>query len=158
MSATCILTEHNQSTTSKLALNFKFDEPRQSLSHDFCFKVWVCRLRTCLKRSLGLVLEAENTSAGPILKENLVYTKQQAESTLRVWCRFRFAQLRLQLLGRDEMLPSVMASDPAHCMIRIHFLWKKPHVQSSQHLQPSIPSHTKAARARRATRTRKQSS
>ncbi len=24
------------------------------------------------------------------------------------------AQLRLQLLGRDVMLPSVMASDPAH--------------------------------------------
>ena len=30
------------------------------------------------------IYEVENTSAGPILKENLVYTKQQAESTLIV--------------------------------------------------------------------------
>ena len=30
------------------------------------------------------IYEVENTSAGPTLKENLVYTKQQAESTLRV--------------------------------------------------------------------------
>ena len=33
---------------------------------------------------ISIYLEVENTSAGPILKENLVYTKQQAESTLRV--------------------------------------------------------------------------
>jgi hypothetical protein len=33
---------------------------------------------------ISIYLEAENTSAGPILKENLVYTKQQAESTFRV--------------------------------------------------------------------------
>ena len=33
---------------------------------------------------ISIYLEVENTSAGPILKENLVYTKQQADSTLRV--------------------------------------------------------------------------
>jgi hypothetical protein len=34
--------------------------------------------------ALAFTYGVENTSAGPILKENLVYTKQQAESTLRV--------------------------------------------------------------------------
>jgi hypothetical protein len=34
--------------------------------------------------ALAFTYEVENTSAGPILKENLVYTKQHAESTLRV--------------------------------------------------------------------------
>ncbi len=63
------------------------------------------------------------------------------------------AQLRLQfrVLGRDVMLPSVMASDPAHDpnALPVEAL-KKPHVQvlSIQSLQPSIASHTKAARAR----------
>ena len=36
--------------------NFEFVSVWQSLSHDFCFKVCVCRLSRCLKRSLGLVL------------------------------------------------------------------------------------------------------
>jgi hypothetical protein len=42
------------------------------------------------------------------------------------------AQLRLQLLGRDEMLPSVMASDPAHDpnASPVEAL-KKPHVLST---------------------------
>ena len=42
------------------------------------------------------------------------------------------AQLRLQFLGRDEMLPSVMASDPAHDpnTFPVEAL-KKPHVLST---------------------------
>ncbi len=44
------------------------------------------------------------------------------------------AQLRLQFLGRDVMLPSVMASDPAHdpnaLPASVEAL-KKPHVLSS---------------------------
>ena len=44
------------------------------------------------------------------------------------------AQLRLQFLGRDVMLPSVMASDPAHDhdpnALPVEAL-KKPHVLSS---------------------------
>ncbi len=41
------------------------------------------------------------------------------------------AQLRLQFLGRDVMLPSVMASDPAHDpnALPVEAL-KKPHVFS----------------------------
>ncbi len=41
------------------------------------------------------------------------------------------AQLRLQFLGRDVMLPSVMASDPAHDpnALPVEAL-KKPHVLS----------------------------
>ena len=41
------------------------------------------------------------------------------------------AQLRLQFLGRDVMLPSVMASDPAHdpSALPVEAL-KKPHVLS----------------------------
>ena len=42
------------------------------------------------------------------------------------------AQLRLQFLGRDEMLPSVMASDPAHDpnALPVEAL-KKPHILST---------------------------
>ena len=42
------------------------------------------------------------------------------------------AQLRLQFLGRDVMLPSVMASDPAHDpnALPVEAL-KKPHVLST---------------------------
>ncbi len=54
------------------------------------------------------------------------------------------AQLRLWFLGRDVMLPSVMASDPAHCgmMIRMHKFrveaLKKPlfSALTSQHSEP----------------------
>ena len=66
-------------------------------------------------------------------------------------------QLRLQFLGRDVMLPSVMASDPAHDpnALPVEAL-KKPHVLSISSYNPAnVPSHTKAARARA---TRKQSS
>ena len=67
------------------------------------------------------------------------------------------AQLRLQLLGRDEMLPSpsVMASDPAHDRntFPVDSFGSAEEAPCSQLLlQPRIPSYTKAARAR-ATRT-----
>jgi hypothetical protein len=49
------------------------------------------------------------------------------------------AQLRLQFLGRDVMLPSVMASDPAHDpnALPVEAL-KKPHVLSiyNPHSEP----------------------
>ncbi len=70
------------------------------------------------------------------------------------------AQLRLQFLGRDVTLPSVMASDPAHDpnALPVEAL-KKPHVLSTDGIyNPAFLGshhHTKAARARA---TRKQSS
>ncbi len=49
------------------------------------------------------------------------------------------AQLRLQFLGRDVMLPSVMASDPAHDpnTFPVEAL-KKPHVLSTYNLNPAF--------------------
>jgi hypothetical protein len=49
------------------------------------------------------------------------------------------AQLRLQFLGRDVMLPSVMASDPAHDpnALPVEAL-KKPHVLSIQVYNPAF--------------------
>jgi hypothetical protein len=70
------------------------------------------------------------------------------------------AQPRLQFLGRDVMLPNVMASDPAHDpnlnALPVEALFKDSEASCSQHLQPSIqvPSHMwthtnlKAVRAR----------
>jgi hypothetical protein len=53
------------------------------------------------------------------------------------------ALLRLQYLGRDAMLSSVVASDPAHDANPVEAL-KQP--LSFQRLQSNIPSHTKEAK------------
>jgi hypothetical protein len=65
------------------------------------------------------------------------------------------AQLRLQFLGRDVMLPSVMASDPTHDpnALSVEAL-KKPHVQvlSTQAYNPAFRAIQKCSARARATR------